>query len=198
MILAGGRSRRMGTPKALLPFGCETLLERLVRLLATEFAEVLVVAAPGQELPVGKARRAEDEFPGAGPLGGLHAGLKAMRHPVAFVTGCDGPFLQPAVARLLVERVGEHAAALPEWNGRLQPLPAAYSRNLLPDLEKRLRTACRPSDLRLGLLAERPDVHRVAEAEIRAVDPDGLSFFNLNTPQEYAAALERLQEKGLH
>ncbi|MBI3948565.1 MAG: molybdenum cofactor guanylyltransferase [Armatimonadetes bacterium] len=196
MILAGGRSTRMGTPKALLRFGDETVLERLVRVLAPEFAEVVIVAAPGQELPATPARRVEDEFPDAGPLGGLHAGLRAVRHDTAFVTGCDSPFLAPSLARLLAERAAGVAGAVPRWGGRVHPLPAAYGRSLLPDLEARLAGARRRGDIRLGALAERPDVRLVPEEAIRAVDPEGLSFVGMNTPEEYAAAQARLREPG--
>lgn len=196
IVLAGGRSERMGQPKALLRFGAETLIEHIVRVLAPAFGEVIVVAAAGQELPALPARVVTDEVPGAGPLGGLHAGLKASRTEWAFVASCDAPFLQPALALLLVERARAGVLALPEYQGRRHPLPGAYCRSLLPAIEERLGAG----RLRLGALAERfggvapanlPGALIVPEADVLRADPEGLSFINVNTPEEYAAALSR-------
>lgn len=201
IVLAGGLSTRMGTPKALLQFEGETLLARLVRLLAAHFAEVVVVAAPGQAATLAQraglphsVRLVEDEVPGAGPVGGLHAGLRAAKAETAFVTGCDAPFLQPALARLLARRAVGHAGAVAEWGGRIQPLPAAFGKALLAEIDAQLRTgsgkgASGARGPRLGALARRGDLVVVGEEQIREVDPEGLSFVNVNTPEEYARAL---------
>src|SRR5438105_9533019 len=95
IILAGGRSSRMGEPKAWLDFGGEPLLARVVGRLREAFPEFVVVAAPGQELPEVGAARVEDEHPGEGPLGGMIAGLRAVTRPLALVLSCDVPFVSP-------------------------------------------------------------------------------------------------------
>src|SRR6185436_10190434 len=95
IVLAGGKSTRMGTSKALLPFGPETMLQRVVRLLGTVVAPIVVVAASDQTLPELPADTivTRDEREGRGPLEGLRAGLKALpsRVDAAYVTSCDVP-----------------------------------------------------------------------------------------------------------
>src|SRR6187200_1491424 len=93
IVLCGGRSTRMGSPKALLPFGAETMLQRVVRLLATSVSPIVVVSAPEQSLPDLPADviGTRDEQEGRGPLEGLRAGLKALpgASEIAYVTSCD-------------------------------------------------------------------------------------------------------------
>src|SRR5437870_12517229 len=99
IVLAGGASARMGRPKALLPFGAETLIERVVRRLEPIAAEIVVVSGPHLVLPVLRhARIVEDETPLQGPVAGILYGLRAARTDLSFVCGCDHPFLEPAVA----------------------------------------------------------------------------------------------------
>src|SRR5688500_8328210 len=99
IVLAGGKSTRMGTSKALLPFGPETMLQRVVRLLGTVVSPIVVVSAPGQELPTLPAGIivTHDEREARGPLEGLRAGLKALPDTIdrAYVTSCDVPLLVP-------------------------------------------------------------------------------------------------------
>src|SRR5205807_272847 len=100
VVLCGGRSSRMGRPKAWLPFGGEALLQRVVRRLGEAVSPVVVVAAPGQELPSLPSEVAivRDPEEGRGPLQGLAAGLAALagRADAAYATSCDAPFLRPA------------------------------------------------------------------------------------------------------
>src|ERR687897_422144 len=102
IILAGGRSSRMGTPKALLPFDGEPLVVHLVRRLAPMFGEVIVVAAPDQILPNVPATVVRDEVAYQGPVGGIAYGLRAAAGEFAFVTSCDSVFLRIAVVSYLL------------------------------------------------------------------------------------------------
>src|SRR5437764_14574009 len=92
VVLAGGKSSRMGRPKAWLPFHGQPMLARVLDRLAPLFEERVIVRAPGQELPEVPARFVEDEEPGLGPLAGLLAGLSAVTRPLAFAVSCDAPF----------------------------------------------------------------------------------------------------------
>ena len=116
IVLCGGRSTRMGTPKALLPFGSETMLQRVVRLLATVVSPIVVVAAPQQSLPGLPADVivTRDEREGRGPLEGLRAGLKALPSSIetAYVTSCDVPLLVPDFVRHLIEFLTDHDVAV--------------------------------------------------------------------------------------
>src|SRR5437588_3240086 len=103
VILAGGKSSRMGQPKAWLEFGGEPLLARIVRRLRPGFEEFVVVSAPGQEVPAVGATVVHDEQPGEGPVGGLVVGLRAVTRPLALALSCDVPFVSAAVAERLVD-----------------------------------------------------------------------------------------------
>ena len=107
IVLCGGKSTRMGVPKATLPFGAETMLQRVVRLLATVVSPIVVVAAEGQALPAlpDEVTVTRDEREARGPLEGLRAGLKALPESVAaaYVTSCDVPLLVPAFVERMIE-----------------------------------------------------------------------------------------------
>jgi molybdopterin-guanine dinucleotide biosynthesis protein A len=191
IVLAGGKSSRMGEPKALLAFDGEPLIAHTVRLLASAFAHVIVVAAPGQPLPSLPARRVDDELPHQGPVGGICYGLKATTTAVAFVASCDAPFLNLGLISYLVSRSAGHDVVVPRWQERLQPLHAVYHRSVVPRLEEQLARG----ELRPVTLYERVRTRIVGEEEIRRFDPEGSSFWNMNTPDDYRAALARWEER---
>ena len=200
IVLAGGRSSRMGRDKASLVFDGETLLQRTVRALAAVVDEIIVVRAPGASLPAIGALRAScpivevaDPVEGEGPLVGIAAGLEAARAPVAIVVGVDMPFLQPLLLRLLAERVRAGSRwVLPIAERRPQPLCSAFARDALDVLRAHIAAGDRApmtvaADLGMTRLA--PEAWRVA-------DPEGLSFMDVDTPEDFAAALARLQSGG--
>jgi molybdopterin-guanine dinucleotide biosynthesis protein A len=187
IILAGGRSSRMGTPKALLPFAGEPLLLHIVRRLQALFPEVVVVGAPGQQLPPIAVRTVEDVEAYQGPVGGIYYGLRSIADEAAFVTSCDAPFASIALIRELVRLHPHHDVVVPRWEGRLQPLFAVYRTSVVAPLEQQLRSG----ELRPVSLFDKVKTRIVDEEEVRRFDPEGASFINLNTPAEYAAALSR-------
>jgi molybdopterin-guanine dinucleotide biosynthesis protein A len=187
VVLAGGRSSRMGRPKALLPFGGEPLISHVVTTLNALFADVVVVAAPGQDLPVMPVTLVRDDVAYQGPVGGLCYGLRAARRERCFVTACDSAFLNVSLIAHLVSRLPGHDVVVPWWLGRLQPLHAVYRRSVLPLLEGQLARG----ELRPVSLFDRVRTLRIDEDEIRRFDPDGASFFNMNTPDDYTQALKR-------
>lgn len=191
LILCGGHSTRMGRDKASLAFGAETLLQRVVRLVRPLVDEVVVVARPGQALPElpGDVRIAHDEIEDQGPLGGLQAGLRVATADALYTTGCDVPFLQAALVELLFERLGEADIAVADEGGFTHPLAAVYRTTVLPIVERLLAEERRRP---IFLYGEVPTV-RVEEADLRTADPELLSLANLNTPEAYEAALERLR-----
>jgi molybdopterin-guanine dinucleotide biosynthesis protein A len=176
----------MGRDKATLPFGDETLLERVVRRVKPAVDEVVVVSRPGQDLPALEGVvHAHDEVLDRGPLGGLLPGLRATSADAAFATACDVPFLKPEVVDLLFGALGDEAVAVAEAEGRLHPLAAVYRREVAPEIE-RLLVADR---LRPVYLYERVPTVRVPEARLRAVDPLLRSLRNLNAPEDHERAL---------
>lgn len=190
IVLAGGASSRMGRPKALLPFGGETLIERVVRRMAEVSSEVIVVSGLHLSLPALPAavRVVQDEEPLQGPLAGILYGLRAAASDVSFVCGCDHPLLAPEVARLLVERATGASGAVATWEGRAQPLVAAYRKRVAALAAELLaRGECRAL-----ALVEQAHLVRVSREDLRAADPTGASFFDVDTPAAYAEALRRL------
>lgn len=187
IVLAGGKSSRMGTSKALLRFDGEPLIVHVVATLRRLCADVVVVAAPGQDLPPLPVTLVRDEVAYQGPVGGICYGLRAASRDVSFVTSCDSAFLSSNLISHLVSRMSSHDVVVPHWQGRLQPLHAVYRRSVLPLLEEQLARG----ELRPVYLFDKVRTLRIDEEEIRRFDPEGSSFFNMNTPEDYEEALAR-------
>ena len=179
IVLAGGRSSRMGTPKAALEWHGSTLLRRVVGIVGRAVdGPVIVVRAPGQELPSlpPGVEIAEDAREGRGPLQGLEAGLAAARAhaPVAYASSTDVPLLHPRFVRRVVAAVDDGAdVALPEVRGFPQPLAAAYRTELVEVVARLI------ADALLG------------DPALAAFDPELDSVLNLNEPADYDAARAR-------
>jgi molybdopterin-guanine dinucleotide biosynthesis protein A/molybdopterin converting factor small subunit len=180
----------MGTSKALLLFDDEPLIVHVVATLQRLFADVVVVTAPGQELPSMPVNLVCDEVAYQGPVGGIYYGLTAARSDAAFVTSCDSVFLNVDLISHLRSQLPEHDVVVPHWQGRYQPLHAVYRRSVLPLLAAQLARG----ELRPVHLFDKVRLRRIDEDEIRRVDPEGSSFFNMNMPEDYAEALKRWSE----
>ncbi len=199
IVLAGGRSSRMGTPKAALEWHGSTLLRRTVGIISrVTDGPVVVVRAPGQALPAlpGDVEIVDDPREGMGPIQGLAAGLAAIdgRAEFAFVSSTDMPFLHPAFVRRVLRATREGAdVGLPLARGYPQPLAAAY-RQTLVRVAERLVAEHR---LRPAFLFEECVVSRLDEDDLRAdpvlaaLDPGLDSVVNLNEPADYQAARAR-------
>ncbi|APR83474.1 Molybdopterin-guanine dinucleotide biosynthesis protein MobA [Minicystis rosea] len=196
VILCGGKSSRMGTPKAWLDFDGEPLLARTVRVVSEVAAPVVVVAALGQALPPlpNDVTIVRDAVEGRGPLQGIAAGLEALaeRAHAAFVSSTDAPFLHPAMIRRLAALHGDaHDIVVPQAQGHFHPLCAVYGLQARAEIASLLAA----DRLRLSLLFERmrtlvaDEVLLLADEALRAADPTLRSLCNVNTPEEYAAAL---------
>jgi molybdopterin-guanine dinucleotide biosynthesis protein A len=199
IVLAGGRSSRMGTPKATLEWHGSTLLRRVTGIVARATGgPIVVVRAPDQDLPAMPkgVEVTEDAREGRGPLQGLAAGLAAVdgRAEVAFVSSTDAPLLHPAFVRRVVGAVdGEHDVALPQAGGFPHPLAAAYRTALLPAVQELIAA----DRMRPAFLFETARVRRLDEASllsdpaVAAFDPALDSVLNLNEPADYQAARAR-------
>jgi len=191
-VLCGGKSTRMGVAKATLPFGPETMLQRVVRLLGTTVSPIVAVAAADQVLPALPADVivARDEREARGPLEGLRAGLKALPESVhaAYVTSCDVPLLVPAFVERMLGLLGDHDIAVMEIDSFTHPLSAVYRRSVLPHVESLLEQ----DRLRPFFLFEAMRTRRVSPDEMRVADPDLRTLRNLNTREDYEAALRQL------
>jgi len=188
IVLCGGQSTRMGRSKALLPFGPETMLQRVVRLLGSVVQPIVAVAAVDQVLPALPASVivTRDERGGRGPLEGLRAGLKALPPEIegAYVTSCDVPLLVPGFVGQMLDFTDGFDIAVMEIDGFAHPLSAVYCRTTLPYIEDLLAK----DRLRPAFLFDAVRTRRVTAAEITS-DPDLKTLRNLNTPEDYQRAL---------
>jgi molybdenum cofactor guanylyltransferase len=188
IVLCGGKSTRMGSPKALLPFGSETMLQRVVRLLGEVVEPIVVVAAADQNLPPLPVDVivTRDEREARGPLEGLRAGLKALPPSIdsAYVTSCDVPLLVPDFVRQMIDLARDYDIAVMEIDGFTHPLSAVYRRATLPFVEELLAR----DRLRPAFLFEAVNTRRVRPEEMTS-DPELRTLRNLNTPEDYEGAL---------
>ena len=191
IVLCGGRSSRMGLPKATLPFGPEQMLQRVVRLLGEAVSPIVVVASPSQELPnvSDDVIIARDEREDRGPLQGLAAGLAAIkqRADAAYVTSCDVPLLVPEFVSRMGDLLAEHDLVVPKENQYHHPLAAVYRTSLLPQIQDLLAA----NRMRLIFLFENSDTLEVPVEQLRAIDPELATLANLNSPSDYTAALRQ-------
>ncbi len=194
IVLCGGKSTRMGRDKATLNFGGEPMLTRVLRRLLDVVDEVVVVARPRQAVPplLGNTTLVYDDVPDLGPLGGIAPGLRALTCETAYVTACDVPFLNAAFVNYMFEALGENDVAVPRAEGYVHALSAVYRKHIYPIAERLLREGWR----RPGYLFEEVKTVKVAEEELRRVDPELLTLANLNTPEAYEAALAHLENEG--
>jgi molybdenum cofactor guanylyltransferase len=187
-LLAGGASRRMGRPKALLRFGSGTLLHHQLTKLSPLFEEIFLVVKDPPDAATGKARLLLDATPRQGPIYGLMRTLEEAADRV-FVIAIDLPLMASDLIRGIAERGAATAAPalIPQAGGRLQPLAAVWRRSALAAAKEQVKRG----ELSLHGLAEAVGAEIFPEIEWRHLDPSGNSFTNLNTMEDYLALRER-------
>jgi molybdenum cofactor guanylyltransferase len=184
IILAGGKSRRMGgRNKAFLELDGRPLIEIVVERVQSVCAEVLIVAGDTRPYTGLGVSLVEDRFRDVGVLGGLHAGLEAASYELTLVVGCDMPFLNPDLLHAFAEWAEGFDVTILRQGKQVEPLHAAYRRTCLPVIETAIRTGER------RIVSFFPNVHvrYVAPAEVVSIDPNLRSFRNVNTPEEWEA-----------
>ncbi len=187
-ILAGGASRRMGRPKAALPYGAGTLLEHQTRRLAEVFEDVFIVCKSAADFGPTPARAVFDRTFETAAIHGLARALEEVTDRV-FVVAVDLPVLAPSVVRAIAEEslCSDAAAVVPIAGGLLQPLAAVWRRQALGEAERRIASG----RYSLRELAGAVGAEIFPEERWRALDPSGRSFDNVNTVEEYLAVRER-------
>jgi molybdopterin-guanine dinucleotide biosynthesis protein A len=190
-VLAGGRSARMGTNKALLrahPTGL-TLVEMVVeRLTDAHLPPAMLVTNSPSDFSFLGIPMLPDDIPGGGSLGGILTALNHAPTERVFVAACDMPSLNPALIRYMAALPAEHDALIPRWTdaqgGRhLETLHAIYSRRCIAPIAQRVRAG----KLKVADLAADISVRFIEGEELRRYDPDLSAFRNVNTPEEWAA-----------
>lgn len=185
MILAGGLSTRIGRDKGGLKIGGHSLADTAVAVMGAVFEDLVYVTNSPKTAP----RRpnltiAQDEIPHLGPLGGLLAGLKAIKTSRAFVVAYDMPFVNPNLIELMLAKNSHADVVVGRVGGQLEPLHAVYGRQCVLVIEAQLEKGERKIKDFYTLVK----VEVVEEAELRKIDPELKSFFNINTWQDYESA----------
>ncbi len=193
IVLAGGRSRRLGMDKTTMRWppqtGTRTLLEVTASTLAQVCDEVLLVNYRGAHpLPY---RVVPDRFAEGGSLGGLYSGLVAASHDYALAVATDMPFLSLDLLRWMLAQPRDFDVLVPVRD-EPEPLHALYSKACLEPMRRRLEAG----RLKITGFFEDVRVRYVDEATLRQLDPEGLSFFNINTPDDLRRAVELAQRLG--
>ena len=189
VILAGGLSRRLGRDKAVEPIGGQPLIQRVIQRVEQVSQEIVVVVADQDRaaaLPLGPQHRvALDRYPGTGSLGGIYSGLDAASNQWTLVVACDMPFLNLSLFRRMLALREDVDAVVPIVEGRPEPTHALYSKACLPLIEPRLIAG----DLKISGFFDQVRVRYLPEEDVAALDPEFLSFFNVNTPEDLERAL---------
>jgi molybdopterin-guanine dinucleotide biosynthesis protein A len=193
IILAGGRSSRMGRAKASLKFGSSTLLDRVVAEMKKNLDDIVVIASPTDAIEIASVRTVHDATEYEGPVGALERGIVATTNEIAFACSCDVPFVSAQLALALAGMLGDCDAVIPHVDGKLQTLHAVYRKKCA----KVLATMRANGEHRLHEIVNFAEVRVVPEDEILAFDPkpDMRSFFNVNTPDDYRRALKMMEEE---
>jgi molybdopterin-guanine dinucleotide biosynthesis protein A len=180
IVLAGGRSLRLGRSKALQAIQGKSLIQWVVDRLAMLSTEIIIVTARGEAIPCSSAVRIKtvaDIYPAKGTLVGIHSGLIASSSSQAIVVGCDMPFLSVSLLEYMTQTLADSDVALPRIGEMVEPLCAVYSKNCLAPIQELLDQ----NELRISRLFGMVKVRYIDEDDIDSFDPEHLSFFNVNS-----------------
>jgi len=188
VILAGGQSSRMGQNKALMSLGGKRLVDRVVAVMREVFGDLLMVTNTPEVYADLGLPMVGDVWPEKGSLGGVYSAIYHVTTPYCLVVACDMPFLNAAIMRYLITQIADYDVIIPDVLDELQTLHAIYSKACLQPIERRLAAH------RLRIVGFFPDVRvrTVTASELQPYDPELLAFQNLNTPEEFQAAEQRL------
>lgn len=171
-----------------MPLGDRRLIDRVVNVLNGVFNELLIVTNTPEIYADLEIPMVSDIVPNKGPLGGIYSAIYHVVTSYCFVVACDMPFLNAALMRYMMRQMTDYDVVIPDIQGNMEPLHAIYSKACLMPIERRFAAD------RLKVVGFLPDVrvHTVMADEIRQFDPEFLVFQNLNTPEEFQMAAERL------
>jgi molybdopterin-guanine dinucleotide biosynthesis protein A len=188
IILAGGKSSRMGTNKALLKINKKSNIERIKDKLKLRFDDIILVTNEPEVYDFLGLKMAADRYPGMGPLAGVHAGLLTSNYDINFIVACDMPFVSVDLAKVLVNSCRDYDAVIPVINGKQQPLFSVFKKEAASVVAECIEAG----QLRMKHLLEHLNVLYVTEKELQIYSTNDLEqvFFNMNHPHEYEDAIK--------
>ncbi|AFV10396.1 molybdopterin-guanine dinucleotide biosynthesis protein A [Thermacetogenium phaeum DSM 12270] len=192
IILAGGCSSRMGTDKSLMVYERQTLIERTVNELRKVVNEIVIASNNTSKYSIPGVVEVPDLYPGMGPLAGIHAGLKRVKHQYAFVIGCDMPLFKAELAKYLLEICPGYDVVVPQIDGYGEPLCAVYSKGCIEPIENCLKAGLRT----VIMFYPQVRVLTVGRDEIERIGNPEELFYNLNTPEDYWSLMMRQNTDG--
>ncbi|WP_041580804.1 molybdenum cofactor guanylyltransferase [Bacillus sp. 1NLA3E] len=186
IILSGGKSSRMGTNKAFLKINQKPNIERVKNELEKLVDDIILVSNDPEEYQFLNIKTVTDDFPGKGPLAGIHAGLKASSSQANLVVACDMPFVSAKLGSILLNQASDYDAVIPVINGRQQMLFAVYQKGILEEIEKCIEG----NNLSIKHVLDSFNVCYLTEEELHDYSSGSLNriFFNMNSPEEYEHA----------
>lgn len=191
VILAGGMSKRLnGRDKAMIEIHGKRILDHIHAVYSEIFSEIILVTNTPQAYLDWDMLTVTDLFSVRSSLTGVHAGLFYASRPFVFVSACDAPFLKPELVHLLISQARPGAdVVMPETAKGLEPLCAVYSKSCLNTIEAHIRQ----EKLKIQRVFHKSRINRISEARLRKIDPDLISFININTPEDlmHVASLEK-------
>ncbi|MEK6725653.1 MAG: molybdenum cofactor guanylyltransferase [Deltaproteobacteria bacterium] len=186
IILAGGKSSRMGRNKALLDFGGRSIIEHTVDLFKSIFPEVILVTNTPEEYANLGIKTVTDIFPGKGSLGGIYTGLVHSSHDYSFIASCDMPFLRRELIEFLINLNKGYDVVVPRLRDGHEPLHAVYSKKCINKIKEMINKG----DLRIIGFYPEVRVKEVTEDELAPYISEPSPFVNINTPEEYDDAVK--------
>ena len=194
VILAGGKSLRLGRTKSLATIGGKSLIQWVIDRLAAVSNEIIIANARGEEIPCSatvKSKTVADIYPGKGPLAGIHSGLIAASSQCAIVVSCDTPFLSVGLLEYMIQTCPGPDIVVPRMKEKVEPLCAIYSKDCVNPIQELLER----NELKIIELYPMVTVRYIEEAEIDRFDPEHLSFFNINSQVDLDKARRLAAEK---
>jgi len=180
VILAGGKSSRYGTNKALAKINGIPLIENVIRVMGSLFQDLVLITNTPDEYAYLELPMYEDLIKGLGPIGGIYTALNSITNDAGFFVACDMPFLNPDLIRHLVGIRGDFDVVVPEISGKMETLHALYAGRCIPAVRKLIDV----HEYQTIRIFPEVSVRYLKENEIRRFDPELRSFFNINRPEE--------------
>lgn len=191
VILAGGRSSRMQSNKALLPYRGGRFIEAIYRLLSSLFVEVILVTNNPEHYEFLPCKKIPDIYEGMGVLAGIHSGLYHSSSPTIFAVACDMPYLMESLIRHMASRADAGGVLIPESPSGFEPLHALYGKGCLAAIEATLQSGHR----RIVSFFDQANVSTLNVEQVAYFDPSFASFININTPRDYYDLRDRERDK---
>jgi len=190
IIMAGGKSSRIGSDKGALLLQGKTLADRTTDTILDLFEDVIYVTNHPEDVERTDVRIVSDDIPYLGPLGGIAAGLRHSTHSSNFVVAFDMPFINDELIAYMVSLAADADIVVPKVQGSYEPLFAVYSSDCLRHIDKRLAAG----DRRVISIYEDVNVKEIGVQDIKRFDRDLMTFININTFEDYRKVKKMLGE----